>query len=392
MRPTNPYLAGQRPNPMFRLGALAYGRDDLIRLDFGEPGFATPDHIARAAIWSIEHERQGYGPASGPGWLRAAVAERTARVSGFRASPEQVVVTAGGTGALTTALLCLCVQGDEVLVPDPGWPGYDGILATAGVRAARYPLLPAEGWQPDLPSLEQLVTSRTKVLLVNSPSNPGGAVFSHETVQALAAFARRHDLWILSDECYDELIYAGDHLSFGAVSDDRRALVVGTCSKSYAMTGWRVGWVVSPPELAEPLGIAAGAQVNNLPLLALRAAEAALTGPQECVAEMRAGYRARRDLAMDLLRARGLADYTPQGAFYVLVDVARAADPTAASGPFDSIAFAEALLAERGILVAPGAAFGETIPGRARVALAAEPGPLRSGLEGMLDFATSWRA
>ena len=384
-------LATHQPNAMFRLGALAYGRDDLIHLEFGEPGFPTPEHIARAAVTSIASERQGYGPGNGPRWLRAAIAERVARVDAHQPDLDNVVVTAGGTGALMAALLCLCVPGDEVLVPDPGWPGYEGILATAGARPVRYPLVPDRGWQPDPAALDALVGPRTRVLLINTPSNPGGAVFARATVAGLVAFAQRHDLWVLSDECYDELIFDGAHVSAASLTDEPRVVTVGTCSKSYAMTGWRVGWAVAPPALASPLTVAVGAQVNNLPLLALRAAEAALTGPQECVAAMRDAYRARRDLALDILRARGLAEYTPEGAFYLLVDVARAANWPADAGPFPSVPFAEALLAERAVVVAPGAAFGERIAGHVRLSLAGEPEALRMGLERMLDFAANWR-
>ncbi len=391
MRPTNPSLAGQRPNVMFRLAELAYGRDDLIRLDLGEPGFPTPEHITQAAVASIERERQGYGPANGPLWLRVVIAERAARVNGLRVSPEQVVVTAGGTGALLAALLCLCTPGDEALVPDPGWLGYVGILAAAGTHAVRYPLAPTRGWQPDLAALETLVSPRTRVLLLNSPSNPGGAVFAEQTVADLVQFAARHDLWVLSDECYDELIFDGTHVSPAARDPDKRVITVGSCSKSYAMTGWRIGWAVAPPELAERLSIVVGAEVNNLPLLTLRAAEAALSGPQACVAEMREAYRARRDLALDLLRARGLESYVPAGAFYLLIEIARLIPASGRQAPFDSIAFAEALLTARGISVAPGAAFGTTIPGYVRISLASAPETLRAGLTGLLDFAATWR-
>jgi aspartate aminotransferase/aminotransferase len=390
MRSLNPYLAAFSPNALFRLAELAYGRGDVTHLEFGEPGFPTPSHIKAAAVASLQGERQGYGPTNGPPWLRAAIAARVARVDGYQPTPAQVVVAAGGTGAVMAALLCLCVHGDEVLVPDPRWPGYDGILAAVGARLVPYRLRPEHGWQPDLAVLDDLVTPRTKVLVVNSPSNPTGAVFTHATMEALVDVAVRHDLRILSDECYDELIFAGEHISPATVAGEGRVVTVGTCSKSYAMTGWRVGWVVAPPDLARMLGVAVGAQVNNLPLLALRAAEAALTGPQECVAQMRDAYRAQRDLALDLLRGRDLAEYTPEGAFYLLVNVARAVGRPAGAAPFDSVAFAEALLAERGIVVAPGAAFGATIPGYARISLAGAAEPLRAGVDGLLDFAQEW--
>ena len=388
MPATNPSLAGRGASPMFALAELAYGRTDVIHLEFGEPGFATPEHITRAAVASIERERQGYGPPSGPSWLRAEIAARIQRVNRFAVSPEQVIVTPGGTGALTTALLVLCAAGDEVLVPDPGWPGYEGILATASAVPRHYPLLPERGWQPDLEALERAVTPRTRVLLLNSPSNPGGAVFTRATVEALVEVARRHDLWLLSDECYDEMLFDCEHVSPAALDGTEHVLTVGTCSKSYAMTGWRVGWLAAPRSLSASLGIAIAAQVNNLPLFAQRAAEAALTAPQTCVAEMREAYRTRRDLALGVLRAHGLADYTPAGAFYLLVDVARAAG--SAADAFDSVGFARALLAERGVVAAPGAAFGATIPGRMRVSLAGPDEALREGLERMLAFAAEW--
>ncbi len=382
----NPHLAQQTPNPMFRLGALVHGRADVIHLEFGEPDFPTPDHIAGAAMRSIEGERQGYGPGNGLPWLRELLAERVARVDRFTPSPEQIVVTAGGTGGLMGSLLCLCAPGDEVLVPDPGWPGYEGMLATAGAREVRYPLLAETGWLPDLDALEAAVSPRTRVLLVNSPSNPGGAVFPRETVAALLEFAQRHDLWLLSDECYDEMQYEGEHVSPAALDTDGRVVTIGTFSKSYAMTGWRIGWVVAPPRLAPALTIATSAQINNLPLFTQRAAAAALTGPQECVAEMRNAYQQRRDLAVRLLEDRGLLEYVPHGAFYLLVPIARAAG-LKPDAPFDGVTFAERLIAERGIAIAPGSAFGSRTARYARVSLASSSDALQKGITGMLEFA-----
>jgi aspartate aminotransferase len=385
----NPRLARQSPNPMFRLGALVHGRADVVHLEFGEPDFPTPEHIAQVAIDSIEGERQGYGPGNGLPWLRALIAERVARVNRFAPSPEQIVITAGGTGGLMGSLLCLCAPDDEVLVPDPGWPGYEGMLATAGAREVRYPLLAGDGWLPDLAALDAAVTPRTRVLLINSPSNPGGAVFPRETMTALLEIARRHDLWLLSDECYDELIYDGEHVSPATLNTDGRVVTVGTFSKSYAMTGWRIGWVVAPPQLAPVLTLATSAQINNLPLFVQRAAAAALTGPQDCVAQMRAAYQQRRDLAAKLLEEHGLLEYVPQGAFYLLVPVARAAG-LAPDAPFDGVAFAERLIAERGIALAPGGAFGGRTAGYARISLASSPDALQEGITGLLEFAADF--
>jgi aspartate aminotransferase len=377
----NPSLAHQLPNPMFRLAALVHGRADIVHLEFGEPDFPTPDHIVRAAEDSLANERQGYGPGNGIPALRTAIVARVARVNHFAPAAEQVIVTAGGTGALFSALLCTCVPGDEVLVPDPAWAGYDGMLAAVGARTVRFPLVAEAGWQPDLDALEAAITPRARVLLINSPSNPGGAVYPRETMARLVDIARRHDLWLLSDECYDEFVFEGEHVSPATLDETGRVITVGTCSKAYAMTGWRVGWAATPAALVAPMTIAVSAQVNNLPLFIQRAAEAALTGPQACVSVMAAAYRERRDLAVALLRQRGVQEYVPAGAFYLLIRVGRAEDG------FDGVAFAEALIRERGIAVAPGAAFGQRTSGHVRVSLASSPESLRLGIEGLLDFA-----
>jgi aspartate aminotransferase len=377
----NPSLAHQLPNPMFRLAAMVHGRADIVHLEFGEPDFPTPDHIVRAAEDSLANERQGYGPGNGILALRTAIAARVARVNHFAPAAEQVIVTAGGTGALFSALLCTCAPGDEVLVSDPAWAGYDGMLAAVGARTVRFPLLAEAGWQPDLDALEAAVTPRARVLLINSPSNPGGAVYPRDTMKRLVDVARRHDLWLLSDECYDEFVYEGEHVSPAMLDDTGRVITVGTCSKAYAMTGWRVGWAAVPTALVAPMTIAVSAQVNNLPLFIQRAAEAALTGPQACVAAMAAAYRERRDLAVVLLRQRGALEYTPAGAFYVLIRVGRAEDA------FDGVAFAEALIRERGIAVAPGVAFGQRTSEYVRVSLASSPESIQRGIEGLLDFA-----
>lgn len=391
----DPILAAQRPNPMFRLAGLVHGRPDVLHLEFGEPNFPTPAHIVAAAERSLATERQGYGPGNGLPSLRALIAERVRRVNGFAPTSEQIVVTAGGTGALMVSLLALTQPGDEVLLPDPAWAGYDAMLATCRVRIGRYPLLSTQGWLPDLDALEAAISPRTRVLLVNSPSNPGGAVYPRVVVEEMLAVARRHDLWLLSDECYDEVVFEGEHISPAAIEEaqgmpdsQQRVLTVGTFSKTYAMTGWRIGWVVAPPSLASALGLIAGAQLNNLPTFVQRGAEAALTGPQEPAHAMRAEYQGRRDLAVDLARAEGVFEYVPHGAFYLLIDLARAAGR--AHGGVPSVAFAEALAAERGIAVAPGAAFGARTEGYARVSLASDPETLHAGITGLLAFARTW--
>jgi aspartate aminotransferase len=388
-------LAHHVQNPMFRLGALVHGRSDILHLEFGEPDFPTPSHIVEAAIRSLGEERQGYSPSNGMPWLRAAIATRVARVSGFTPTPDQIIVTPGGTGALMASLLCLTQPGDEVLIPNPAWAGYDGMLAVAGVGVRRYPLSPADGWQPDLASFAASLTAKTKVLLLNSPSNPAGAIYPEATIASLMEIAGRHNLWVLSDECYDELIFSGRHVSPLSMDEDQRVISVGTFSKTYAMTGWRIGWLVAPPALIPGLNIAVAAQVNNLPTFVQRGAEAALTGSQESARAMVAAYRDRRDLALEIVRARGRFSYLPEGAFYLLVALAEdLADSSAGTpgGTFDSVRFAEDLIAERGIAVGPGAAFGSQASTYARVSLASSPDTLRRGISGLLDYADEYQA
>jgi aspartate aminotransferase/aminotransferase len=389
----NPGLGGQSPNVIFRIGELAHGRGDIRHLEFGEPNFRTPPHIVAAAQRSLADERQTYGPGAGLLWLRAAIAERAARVNRFAAAPEQVVVAAGGTGAIMDTLQALCSPGDEVLVPDPAWPGYDAMLAAIGAREVRYPLHAEDGWQPRLEAIEALIAPRTKVLIVNSPSNPGGAVFPRETIEQLVALVERHNLWLISDECYDEILFEGEEVSPATLAPER-TVTIGTCSKSYAMTGWRVGWAVAPRAVAPAITLANIATVNNLPTFVQRAAHAAITGPQDCVDEMRREYRERRDLAVELLRERDLLEYVPHGAFYLLIPVARACSRISQSSlsgqPFAGVAFAERLLTERGIALAPGEAFGRQTTGYARVSLASSHEDLRAGITGLLDFARGY--
>jgi aspartate aminotransferase len=388
---TIPRLTRQVQNPMFRIAALVHGREDILHLEFGEPDFPTPAHIVEAAEKSLRDEKQGYGPSNGLAPLRDAIASRVARVTKSSATPDQIIVTPGGTGALMASLLCLTLPGDEVLVPDPAWAGYEGMLAVAGTQMLRYPLLAAHGWQPDPEALESAITPRTRVLLLNSPSNPAGVVYPEATIASLVEIADRHDLWILSDECYDELVYEGQHTSPMALDQHQRVITIGTFSKTYAMTGWRIGWLVAPPTLLNGLNIIVAAQVNNLPTFVQRGALAALLGSQQCARDMLQAYKDRRDLAVMVLRSYGMLSYLPSGAFYLLVDIAKGSDsdaPTPAAFPnFDSVRFAESLIAERGIAVAPGAAFGNITTASVRISLASSPDTLRSGISGLLEFA-----
>lgn len=358
-----------------------------LRLHIGEPSFRTPEHITRAASEALRTEQLTYGPPAGWPWLRTLLAEKVARVNGYRVGAQNTAVTVGGTGAVLTALLATVGPGDEVLIPDPHWPQYRMQLAACGATGVTYALDPASGWLPDVTRMGELVTPRTRMLIINSPANPTGAVFPRELAAQLLNFALRHDLYLLSDECYDEMIFEGEHVSPASLLtreefEHGHVICVYTFSKTYAMTGWRIGYVVAGAELLKTISYVIDASYTNVGLLSQRAAAAALTGPQDCVSEMRASYQRRRDLAVTILREHGRYLYTPHGAFYILVEAStRQGEPRAGRE------LAQALLHERNVTVAPGSGFGSVAENYVRVSLAGADEEIEQGLRELCAFA-----
>ncbi len=357
------------------------------RLHIGEPSFRTPEHIRAAAIQLIANELLTYGPAAGWPWLRELLAEKIERVNGYSVNPSNAVNALGGTGAILSALTATVGPGDEVLIPDPHWPQYLMQLACCGATAVKYPLDPQNEWLPDVAQLERLVTPRTRLLLINTPGNPTGAVFPASLVAELLDFARRHDLYLLSDECYDEIVFEGKHVSPAALMtrkefNEGRVICIYTFSKTYAMTGWRIGYIVAGEQMAKTLNDIVNASYSNVSTISQRAAQAALTGSQDCVAEMHNTYQRRRDLAVRLLKERGRYIYTPHGAFYILVDV------TSPNGrERRGRQFGLDLLRERNVTVAPGSGFGSVAEHYVRVSLAASDEEIERGIEDICTFA-----
>jgi aspartate aminotransferase len=342
---------------------------------------------ALAALASVAAavRRRGSPPAVA-GWgllaaamllLRAALAADLTARQGVTTAPSQVVVTAGGMQALHLALALTAGPGDEVLVPDPGWPNFAMATELLGATPVRYPLPPERGFRPDPAALAALVTERTRALVVNTPSNPLGSVLPAPEVEALVRFAEDADLWLLSDECYDALVFDGaEHTSarrFDAPGGAGRVVGVHSFSKTYAMTGVRVGWLVAPEPFAAQAATVQEAVVSCVNEPAQLGAVAALTGPQDAVGAARASYAARRDAATALLDAAGVAYLPPGGAFYLWVDVRPFCDG-------DVTAWAERMVVERGVAVAPGTAFGEVGEGWVRVCLASGTEDLLEGL------------
>jgi aspartate/methionine/tyrosine aminotransferase len=354
------------------MAALAARVPGALSLAQGDPSFGTPEHILEAAARAARDGFTKYTPSGGFPFLRELIAEKVEARNGLAATADHVVVTTGGCGGLFTTFLTLLDPGDEVLLPDPGWANYQPMVHVLNGRPVFYPLDPARGWEPDLDTLAARIGARTKAIVVNSPGNPTGAVYGSATLAAMLELAARHDVWVISDECYDEIVFDGAHVSMGTLGGHARLVTVFTFSKSYAMTGWRVGYVVAEPAVAAAIAKAQEPVVGNASSVSQKAAEAALAGPQQCVREMRDAYRSRRDAAVAQLDASGVGYVRPRGAFYLMVDVARAGE---------SLAFATALLERRGVVTVPGSAFGPTGEGYVRVGLCVDPDVLREGLD-----------
>ena len=351
---------------------LAMERGGTLNLSFGEPDFDTPPHIVEAAAEAARSGRTRYTASRGIPELREAAAAAVSRRAGHAVTPDQVVATVGGVQGVFATLAALCDRGDAVLVPDPCWPNYVGICTLLGLEVVRYPLPAATGFEPDLDVLERLAgTVGAKVLVTNTPSNPTGAVWSREAVAATVDIAVRHGMFVLSDEVYDEMAFDGEHVPSAPFAPDH-VVTVYSVSKTYAMTGWRIGYAAAPAALIGSLGKVPEIEVSCPTAPAQWAAVAALTGPQDCVREMRDAYRARRDLAVAALREEGLYSAEPRGAFYVFADVSAATS--------DTFAFAEHLVREHGVAVAPGDTFGPGGAGLVRISLAAAPDTISAGI------------
>ncbi len=356
------------------IGNLAGTMPGSILLQVGQPDFRTPAHISEAGKRAIDEGLTDYTHTAGILPLREALAAKLERVNGIRVPSTQVVTGPGGVGVIAAAMATLIEPGDEVLMPDPGWPNTSIMVAWARGVEVRYPCPPELGFQPDLEQLEALITPRTRVILVNSPNNPTGAVYPEPTLERLAEIARRHNLWVISDECYDQIMLDGRPVapSLARHLADERVVSVFTFSKTYAMTGWRLGYGVAPPPVVDSMIKFLESTSSCVSTITQHAGLAALNGPQDCVADMVSSYVRRRELAVDLLREAGLFITEPQGAFYVMADVS-----PSGLGARD---FALRLLRERGVAVAPGSAFGGVAGGAVRISLASSEADLREGI------------
>ncbi len=365
--------------------ALRAAGEDVIGFGAGEPDFPTPAHVVEAAAAAVRDPvNHRYSATAGLAELRDAIVAKTRRDSGYEVAPAQVVVTNGGKQAIYEVCQALLDPGDEVLLPAPYWVTYPEVVALAGARTVAVPAGIDAGFQVTVDQLEAARTTRTKLLIFTSPSNPTGAVYPAAAVEAIGRWAAEHRIWVLTDEMYEHLVYGGAAAPSMPVLVPEladRCIVVNAVSKSYAMTGWRVGWLLAPPDFAEAatrLQTHVSTNVNNV---AQRAAIAAITGDLSAVAEMRAAFDRRRMTMHRMLSALpGVRCLEPEGAFYAFPDVGGLLGGPTVGGrmPATSLELAEVFLEAAKVAAVPGEAFGA--PGYMRFSFALGDDQLEAGL------------
>lgn len=348
-------------------------RDPIIGLHVGEPNFSAPDHVLAAAQNSYARGDTHYVPNSGTPELRNAVHGKVTSYNRLSVSTEQVVITAGGMQALYLAFSLILNPGDEALIPDPGWPNFAMATQLLKSTPVQYTLHPKNNFLPDISELERLVTANTRVIVLNSPSNPLGTILPTKTITDLLDFANRYDLWVISDECYDGLVFGNEHVSPGRYDTRKNVLSCFSFSKTYAMTGLRVGYLVVPESIADDAAKLQEALLSCVNAPAQAAAVAALRGPQGDVLNMCSSYCERRDAATAQLEVYGIPYVEPEGAFYLWIDVRDRCND-------DVRSWSLALLRDRRVAVAPGTAFGRNGEGWIRVSLATQSGDLLEGI------------
>jgi len=368
-----------------RAKALQAAGEDVIGFGAGEPDFPTPDHIVAAAVDACRDPRNHhYTPAAGLPELRAAIAEKTQRDSGVACDASQVLVTNGAKHAVYEALQTIVDVGDEVLLPAPYWTTYPETISLAGGETVVVPTTEATEFRVSVEQLEAARTPRTKALFFVSPSNPTGAVYPSAEIEAIGQWALEHGVWVIADEIYEHLTY-GDHRFAsmpGLVPDlAGTSLIVNGVAKTYAMTGWRVGWVVGPPDVIKAAINLQSHSTSNVANVSQRATLAALNGDLEAVAMMRAAFDRRGTRMHELLSAiPGVTCLAPQGAFYCFPSFKGVLGREIAGRTCNtSLDLAAVLLDEAKVAVVPGEAFGA--PGYARLSFATSDEAIEEGLQ-----------
>jgi aspartate aminotransferase len=368
------------PSPTLSISARAKAMKasgiDVITLSVGEPDFNTPDPICEAAIAAIRKGHTKYTASAGIPELRAAIAEHLRSFNGIAADPSEVIVSCGAKQSVYQTLQVLINPGDEVILFAPYWMTYRDQVNLAGGTVVEVATSAANGFAPSIDDLRAAITDRTRAIIVNSPSNPTGGVYSRQVMKEIAAVALRHGLWVISDEIYEHLIYEGERTSMAALGKEiaEQTITISGFSKTYSMTGWRVGYAHAPKPVATALSNLQDQVTSNPTSFAQYGALQALQTPAEEIAAMRESFRVRRDLMVKALRQiPGVSVDVPAGAFYAFPDFS-----AFLSESCDDVQLVNKLLEEAGVATVPGSVFSG--PGHIRLSYAVSPDEIERGV------------
>lgn len=370
--------------------SLRAAGEPVIGFGAGEPDFATPEHIVEAAVEACKDPvNHRYGPAGGMPSLKEAIAAKTKRDSGYEVGADQVVVTNGGKHAVYNTMQVLLDAGDEVLLPAPYWTTYPEPVGLAGAVTTVLPTDERTGFQVTLDQLDAAKSSRTKALIFVSPSNPTGAVYAKEQIEAIGQWAVENDVWIITDEIYEHLVYGdNEHHSLPTLVPEiaDRCVVLNGVAKTYAMTGWRVGWIIAPPDVAKAASTLQSHQTSNVANVAQVAAQAAVSGPLDGVHEMREAFDRRRKIMHAMLDGiEGVTCPEPQGAFYAFPSFKDVLGrEIGGATPQTTLELADIMLEQAKVAIVPGEAFGA--PGYARLSFALGDDDLGEGVQRIADL------
>jgi arginine:pyruvate transaminase len=355
----------------YRALDMAKKGDDIVILSVGDPDFDTPLAIVDGAVSSLRDGHTHYSDHRGNAELRHAIAHYHNQQTQQRVSADQVLVVAGAQCGLYTAAQCILESGDEVIVPEPMYVTYEAFLGATGASIINVPLSPDDHFQINVDSIAAAVSPKTKAIVINSPHNPTGASVDKRSWQGIAEICLRHNLWLVVDEVYSQLVFDGEHInpaSFEGMAD--RTIIINSLSKSHAMTGWRLGWIIGPEAFIEHAGNLALCMLYGSPTFVQDAAKIAIEQPIAEVAEMRAAYLKRRDALLEALEdTPGVKAHKPAGGMFVMLDIRDC--------KVSAQAFAEILLDEFGVSVLVGEAFGPSAAGHVRCSLAVDEHQLR---------------
>jgi aspartate aminotransferase len=354
---------------------------DVCGFGAGEPDFDTPEHIKAAAQAAIETGFTKYTPSSGIPELRQAIAEKFKADNGLDYKPSQIIVSNGAKQSCYNAIMAVCNPGDEVIIPAPYWLSYPEMVRLAGAEPVIVPTTQENDWKITAEQFEEAMSPKTKMIILNTPGNPTGSVYTKEELRALSEVAAEEDIYILSDEIYEKLVYDGtEHVSIASLTPEAYDLTitVNGFSKAYAMTGWRLGYLAAPEPVAKAIDSMQSHSTSNPCSFAQKGALAALKGDQQCIVDMREEFNLRREYMHGRLSSiAGITAVKPLGAFYVLANISTLG--------LNSTNFADRLLSKANVAVVPGVAFGDDRT--VRLSYATSLDVIKKGLDRIEEFA-----